>query len=484
MSIELRILGGARTGYSETFDKSVIAVGRHPTSDLKFDPRQDLDVSTRHGEIRLLDGRYTIYDAQSTNGTFVNGQRVAPGGMCDLHDNDVITFGAQGPMVSVRIANPQPWSVPRSATEPRRVSFPNAPGPAPAPEPPRAQRSAQPRPQYSGQPHPQGAAEPLPRILLPKRSTAERIALAVRGQTRILRVIFGILVIAVAGFAIAVYWKSLRDKAFSRAQIDELVAANARLQTEIEGKMQGDTALTSSLRRRADSLARIALAARGPQQAVATEQLRQNHELQRKLNELNPASIVAANKGAMALITAQTGATPREASGFVVDQSGLLVTNRHVVVDSAGNKTTRIFVRLAGTSGTHRAHVVRVAPDSADLALIQIEGKGPFPAVRGIAATVDAAPGEAVVTLGFPLGTDLPMEGAVVDPSLTMGAVSRSLKDLLQIDSWAAFGASGSAVFDTHGHVIGVVWGGQRGAGGRIVYAVPADRITEMLNGR
>jgi S1-C subfamily serine protease len=76
------------------------------------------------------------------------------------------------------------------------------------------------------------------------------------------------------------------------------------------------------------------------------------------------------------------------------------------------------------------------------------------------------------------------MEGAVVDPSLTMGAVSRSLKDLLQIDSWAAFGASGSAVFDTHGHVIGVVWGGQRGAGGRIVYAVPADRITEMLNGR
>src|SRR5205823_1644845 len=70
MAIELRILSGARTGYSESFDKSVIALGRHPLSDFRFDPKQDLDVSTRHGEIRALDGRYAIYDANSTNGTF------------------------------------------------------------------------------------------------------------------------------------------------------------------------------------------------------------------------------------------------------------------------------------------------------------------------------------------------------------------------------------------------------------------------------
>ena len=466
MSIELHILGGARTGYSETFDKDVIAVGRHPMSDLKFDPRHDLDVSTRHGEIRFLDGHYTIYDAQSTNGTFVNGQRVASGGTCDLHDNDVIAFGAQGPTVFVRIAGLPPSSGPGSSTEPRRPSFKKAARPAAAP----AQGAAQ------------GAAQPLPRLLLPKQSTTERIALAVREQTRLIALIFGVLAIGLGGFAISVYRKSSRDKATSRAQIGELIAANTRLQTDIGEKMQGDTGLTNSLRRRADSLARIALEARGPQVAAATEELRQNHAFQRKLSELNPASIVAANKDAMALIIAQTDASQREASGFVVARSGLLVTNRHVVVDSAGNRT-RIFVRLAGTSGTHRAHVVRVSGDSVDLALLQIDGGGPFPAVGGVAAAVDAAPGEAVVTLGFPLGTDLPMEGAVVDPSLTMGTVSRSLKDLLQIDSWAAHGASGSPVFDTHGHVIGVVWGGQRNTGGRIVYAVPADRITQMLQG-
>ncbi|MGH9885934.1 MAG: FHA domain-containing protein, partial [bacterium] len=103
MPIELRILGGARTGYVESFDKSVIAVGRHPLSDLRFDPKIDLDVSTRHGEIRLVDGRYAVHDSQSTNGTYVNGQRVSPGGMRELHDNDVIGFGYQGPTVSVRI---------------------------------------------------------------------------------------------------------------------------------------------------------------------------------------------------------------------------------------------------------------------------------------------------------------------------------------------------------------------------------------------
>src|SRR5262245_14094740 len=173
MSIELRILAGARTGYSETFDKNVIAVGRHPMSDFKFDSRRDLDVSVWHGEIRFLDGRYTIYDAQSTNGTFVNGQRVASGGTCDLHDNDVITFGAQGPTVSVHIAGLSTGR--RISTAPRRASFPNRGGPAPKP--------------------PQGPAQPLPHVLIPKQTTSERIALAVRTQTRTVKLIFVILVV-------------------------------------------------------------------------------------------------------------------------------------------------------------------------------------------------------------------------------------------------------------------------------------------------
>jgi len=37
----------------------------------------DRRVSRRHAEVRLRLGRYTLYDLQSTNGTFVNGRRIA-----------------------------------------------------------------------------------------------------------------------------------------------------------------------------------------------------------------------------------------------------------------------------------------------------------------------------------------------------------------------------------------------------------------------
>jgi S1-C subfamily serine protease len=424
-------------------------------SDLKFDPTQDLDVSTRHGEIRLVAGRYTVYDAKSTNGTFVNGQRVAPGGVRELSDNDVVMFGAQGPSVAVRIFD--------GAAPMTRVST-----------------SAASAPSVATAPRVVATPDPLTATTRRSRTTGERVALAVAEQTRKLRLIVAAAVVVLGGAAGLVFYRSSRVAAQSRAQIDQLVAANSKLQTEFETKLQGDTALTNSLRRRADSLARIAREATGAQLATATAQLRANHDLQRKLSEMDPAAIVAKNKNAMALITTRNGSGQSEATGFVVSPTGLVITNRHVVIDSLGNRVSSVFVRLAGSSGVHRAQVVRVAEDSVDLAVVQIEGTGPFPSVR-VAPRVDAAPGEAVVTLGFPYGTDLPMDNATVEPSLTMGKVSRSITDLLQIDSFASQGASGSPVFDAHGHVVGVVWGGQKGAGGRIVFCVPADRITELV---
>jgi S1-C subfamily serine protease len=61
--------------------------------------------------------------------------------------------------------------------------------------------------------------------------------------------------------------------------------------------------------------------------------------------------------------------------------------------------------------------------------------------------------------------------------------VSKSVPDVLQIDSYATHGSSGSPVFDEHGHVIGVIWGGLVESKGRIVYAVPAARVTALLKG-
>jgi pSer/pThr/pTyr-binding forkhead associated (FHA) protein len=102
MPVEFKILSGARAGQTQRFDQqAVITVGRHQQSDLRFDPKADLDVSGRHAELRGVEGKYTLYDHGSTNGTYVNGKRVD--GTLDLKDGDTITFGAKGPQVEFRV---------------------------------------------------------------------------------------------------------------------------------------------------------------------------------------------------------------------------------------------------------------------------------------------------------------------------------------------------------------------------------------------
>jgi hypothetical protein len=64
-----------------------LAIGRDPQNDVVLDDRR---VSRRHAEIRLRLGRYTLYDLQSTNGTYVNGRRVAE---MVLSDGDRLSIG-------------------------------------------------------------------------------------------------------------------------------------------------------------------------------------------------------------------------------------------------------------------------------------------------------------------------------------------------------------------------------------------------------
>jgi len=142
-------------------------------------------------------------------------------------------------------------------------------------------------------------------------------------------------------------------------------------------------------------------------------------------------------------------------------------------------------VIFSDTKAWLEAHVVRSSPD-ADLSLLQIDRAGPYPWIGGIAKNTSGLPvGAPVVTIGYPLGTETPMEGSgtkiTARSSLFTGTLSKHLEDVLQLDAYAGAGSSGSPVFDLDGRVVGVVYGGAREAQGRIVYAVPADKLTPML---
>jgi hypothetical protein len=67
--------------------RGVTVLGRSGDVDIPLD---DAGVSRRHAEIHVMDGWARVVDLGSTNGTFVDGERVAT---ADLHDGSTITVG-------------------------------------------------------------------------------------------------------------------------------------------------------------------------------------------------------------------------------------------------------------------------------------------------------------------------------------------------------------------------------------------------------
>ena len=66
---------------------AVTVIGRSTDADIVLD---DAGVSRRHAEVHLIDGRARVIDLGSTNGTFVDGERVHAG---NLTEGSTITVG-------------------------------------------------------------------------------------------------------------------------------------------------------------------------------------------------------------------------------------------------------------------------------------------------------------------------------------------------------------------------------------------------------
>jgi pSer/pThr/pTyr-binding forkhead associated (FHA) protein len=84
------------TGNVEVPAGTSLLLGRDPAESLVAAAFSAFDnVSRRHATITVDDaGRATIRDEHSTNGTFVNGDRVLPGTAVRLADGDTVRLGA------------------------------------------------------------------------------------------------------------------------------------------------------------------------------------------------------------------------------------------------------------------------------------------------------------------------------------------------------------------------------------------------------
>jgi pSer/pThr/pTyr-binding forkhead associated (FHA) protein len=78
---------GPNAGSKFLIDKDVTTAGRHPESDIFLD---DVTVSRRHAEFRRTDGKFSVHDGGSLNGTYVNRQRVED---TELANGDELQIG-------------------------------------------------------------------------------------------------------------------------------------------------------------------------------------------------------------------------------------------------------------------------------------------------------------------------------------------------------------------------------------------------------
>lgn len=68
-------------------DRPILSIGRHDESDIVID---HMGVSGKHAQVTLEGQSVILTDLKSTNGTFVNGQRVE---RVELRPNDWISIG-------------------------------------------------------------------------------------------------------------------------------------------------------------------------------------------------------------------------------------------------------------------------------------------------------------------------------------------------------------------------------------------------------
>ncbi len=124
ITVQLVHIQGPLKGQIQDFIEFPVYIGRHSTCQVRFD--KDLTtISRRHARIERQGNRFRIIDA-STNGTYVNGKRIAD---VYLRDGDVITFSENGPKASF-LTKIESGQVP---IPPTRTAQPASPAAAPHP---------------------------------------------------------------------------------------------------------------------------------------------------------------------------------------------------------------------------------------------------------------------------------------------------------------------------------------------------------------
>src|SRR5215470_16094135 len=165
-----------------------------------------------------------------------------------------------------------------------------------------------------------------------------------------------------------------------------------------------------------------------------------------------------------------------QGSGFLINDNGWILTNRHVV----SGRAPEIHVTLSDKS-QYKARLLG-ADDNNDLALLEIKPKGRIPFLR-LGDSDKLLVGQKVIAIGNPFGLNGTLTTGVVSAlGRTIREESLTYDNMIQTDAAINPGNSGGPLLDSQGSVIGIntmIYGTQGNIG--IGFAMPVSRAIRML---
>ena len=172
--------------------------------------------------------------------------------------------------------------------------------------------------------------------------------------------------------------------------------------------------------------------------------------------------------------TPQERQTSALGSGFIIDESGIVITNNHVIKDADD-----IYVKVNGDKD-YKASIIGADPLS-DIAVLKIDTNEKFKPVN-FGDSDEARIGDWVVAIGNPFGLGGTVTAGIVSARNRSIGLSR-YEDYIQTDASINQGNSGGPLFNLDGDVIGINTAilGQSGSIG-IGFAIPSNSAQKVID--
>jgi hypothetical protein len=178
--------------------------------------------------------------------------------------------------------------------------------------------------------------------------------------------------------------------------------------------------------------------------------------------------VPAAMESVVSLVISDTeGKDIAQGSGFLVDGSGKVVTNFHVIEKAASvvvKSTEGAFYPVTGILAIHKDN---------DLAVLKVSGKH-FKILR-LADSDGVRVGDKVVAIGSPLGLE-----QTVSDGLISGIRDVDSSKVFQTTAAISPGSSGGVLLNAHGEVIAVT-AFQLTSGQNLNFAIPVNYVKPLL---